>query len=343
MILTWYAILSFILTVFILLEGFDIGAGMLLYLVGKTDDERRSVFAAIGPLWSWNEVWLISFGGSLFLSFPTVLASYFAGFYLALCLLLWMLILRGISLEIGGHVDDPLWRTAWNTCFVASNVVLAILIGAALGNILRGVPIGADGTFALSLFTNFSPRGHVGILDWYTLSTAILILVVFAAHGATVLMRKTDGPLNVRCARFARLFWMFAIIALGIVTMETFFVHADLITRPFAEPSGWMGLACIAFGLINLARGLRKRRAVQASIGSYALIAGLMIVGATAVFPLILRSTISPQYSLSAYKVAADGYGLVIGLIWWPFAMLLSLAYFWFIYRNYKPKSYHGT
>jgi cytochrome d ubiquinol oxidase subunit II len=336
MIITWYAILSFLLTGFILLEGFDIGAGMLLCVVGKTDAERRGVIAAIGPLLSWNEVWLVSFGGSLLLAFPAVLASSFAGFYLALCLLLWMLLLRGISIEVSGHVDDPLWRTAWNTCFVASNMVLAILIGTALGNILRGVPIGAEGTFALPLFTNFSPRRDVGILDWYTLSTAVFILIAFAAHGATVLMRKTDGPVNARCARLALLFWKFAIITLVIVTVESFFVDVDLITRPLVKPSGWLGLAGIVFGLVNLARGLRERRATQAGIGSYALIAGLMIVGATAIFPFMLRSTISPQYSLSAYNAAADRHGLAIGLVWWPFAMLLSLACFWFIYRNYE-------
>jgi cytochrome d ubiquinol oxidase subunit II len=340
MILTWYVILTFLLTGFILLEGFDIGAGMLLYIVGNSDDERRAVIAAIGPLLSWNEVWLVSFGGSLLLAFPAVLASYFAGFYLALFLLLWMILLRGISMEVGGHVNDPLWRTAWNTCFAASNVVLAILIGAALGNILRGVPIGPEGTFALPLFTNFSPRGDVGILDWYTLSTAIFILVAFMAHGATMLMRKTDGPVNARCARFARLFWKTAVIALVILTVETFFVHADLITRPFGEPSGWLGLACMVFGLVNLARGLTTQRATQAGIGSYALIAGLMIVGATGVFPFILRSTISPHYSISVYNAAADGHGLVIGLFWWPVAMLLSFAYFWFIYQNYQAKAH---
>jgi cytochrome bd ubiquinol oxidase subunit II len=339
MILAWYAILSFLLTGFILLEGFDIGAGMLLYVVGKTDAERRDVIAAIGPLLSWNEVWLVSFGGTLMLAFPAALASSFAGFYLALCLLLWMLLLRGISIEVSGHVDDPLWRTAWISCFVASNLILAILIGLALGNILRGFPIGAEGTFAMSLFTNFIPRSNVGILDWYTFSTAILILIAFAAHGAIVLMRKTDGPVSERCARFALSFWKLAVIALVIVTVETFFVHVDLITRPFVEPSGWLGLACVAFGLLNTLRGLRNRRRTQASIGSYASIAGLMIVGATAVFPFMLRSTISPQYSLSAYKVAADGHGLVIGLIWWPFAMLLSLAYFWFIHQNYRAKA----
>jgi cytochrome d ubiquinol oxidase subunit II len=339
MIMTWYAILSFLLTGFILLEGFDIGAGMLLYVVGKTDAERRDVIAAIGPLLSWNEVWLVSFGGTLLLAFPALLASSFAGFYLAMCLLLWMLVLRGISMEVSGHINDPLWRTAWDTCFVASNLLLAILIGAALGNILRGVPIGADGTFALSLFTNFNPRGNVGILDWYTLSAAIFILGAFAAHGATVLLRKTDGPVKARCTRVAPLLWKFAVIALVILTVETFFVHVDLIIRPFVEPSGWLGLACIAFGLFNIARGLGNYRETQASIGSYTFIFGLMVVGATAVFPFILRSTISPQYSLSAYKVAADGHGLVIGLVWWPVAMLLSFAYSWFIYQQYRAKA----
>jgi cytochrome bd ubiquinol oxidase subunit II len=338
MVMTWYAILSFLLTGFILLEGFDIGAGILLCVVGKTDAERRSVIAAIGPLLSWNEVWLVSFGGSLLLAFPAVLASSFAGFYLALCLLLWMLLLRGISIEVGGHVNDPLWLTAWNTCFVASNLILANLIGTALGNILRGVPIGADGTFALSLFTNFSPRGNVGILDWYTLSTAIFIVFAFVAHGATMLMRKTEGPVRARCARLAPLLWKFDITGLVILTVESYFMHVDLITRPFAEPSGWLGLACIAIGLLNLERGMRNRRGIQASFGSHALIAGLMIVGATAVFPSVLRSTISPKYSLSVYNVAADGHGLAIGLVWWPFAMLLSLAYFLFASHNLRRK-----
>jgi cytochrome d ubiquinol oxidase subunit II len=232
-----------------------------------------------------------------------------------------------------------MWRTAWDACFVASNILLAILIGAALGNILRGVPIGADGTFAMSLFTNFSPRGDVGILDWYTISAAIFFLSAFAAHGATALMRKTVGPTNARCARLAPLLWKIAVVALVIVTVETFFVHVDLVTRPFVEPTGWLGLACIAFGLFNLMRGLRNQKGTQASLGSYALIAGLMIVGATAIFPFMLRSTISPEYSLSAYKAAADGHGLVIGLVWWPLAMLLSLGYFWFIYQNYGRKS----
>ena len=132
MIEIWYAILSLMLTLFIILEGFDIGAGMLQYLVGKTESERRMVIAAIGPFWSWHEVWLIGFGGTLLVAFPAIFAASFSGFYLAFFLLLWALLLRGVSIEVSGHLADPLWRTAWHTLFVGANVLLAILIGAAL-------------------------------------------------------------------------------------------------------------------------------------------------------------------------------------------------------------------
>src|SRR5262245_28387915 len=194
----WYSILSFMLTMFLVLEGFDIGAGMLQYVVGKTEAERRTVIAAIGPLWSWHEVWLVGFGGTLFLAFPAILAASFSGFYLALFLLLWTLVLRGVSIEASGHIEDPLWREGWHFCFVVSNVLLAVLIGAALGNVVRGVPLDARGTFALPFFTNFSPDGNVGILDWYTLSVSAFFLVTFAAHGANGLALKTEGAVHDR-------------------------------------------------------------------------------------------------------------------------------------------------
>jgi cytochrome d ubiquinol oxidase subunit II len=203
MIETWYALVSFMLMMFVVLDGLDMGAGMLQHLVGKTDAERRMVVAAIGPLWSWHEVWLVSFGGTLFVAFPNILAVSFSGFYFALFLLLWALIGRGISIEVGGRIQDPLWRTAWDFAFVASNVLLAILIGAALGNVVRGVPLKADGKFTMALFTNFSPYGNVGILDWYTVSVAVFTLATFAAHGANALVLKTEGLLHDRSLRIA--------------------------------------------------------------------------------------------------------------------------------------------
>jgi len=338
MIEIWYALLSFMLMMFVVLEGFDIGAGMLQYAVGKTEAERRMVIAAIGPLWSWHEVWLVGFGGTLMVAFPAILAASFAGFYLALFLLLWALVLRGVSIEVSGHIGDPLWRTGWHFCFVASNVLLAILIGTALGNILRGVPLGAQGKFSLSFFTNFSPRGDVGILDWYTVSVAVFIVATFAAHGATGLAHRTEGLVHDRSLRTAGILWKIVLLLLAIITVETWDVRSALFSEMVRKPFGWLGLICVVGGMVRVFLGLRDKRASSALIGSGIFISGLMIAGAAGVFPLMLLSTLAPQYSLSAYHTAAAGHGLAVALVWWPVAFIFAVAYFLFIYRHYRGK-----
>ena len=121
MIAIWYAVVSFMLIVYIVLDGRNFGAGMLQWFVARTPEERRQVIAAIGPLWTWHEVWLLGFGGTLIAIFPRLMASAFAGYYLALFLILWCLILRGISLEVGGHINDRLWQAYWDFIFVCSN------------------------------------------------------------------------------------------------------------------------------------------------------------------------------------------------------------------------------
>ena len=166
---------------------------MLHWLVARTPEERRQVVAAIGPLWSWHEVWLVGFGGTLVAVFPRLMASAFAGYYLALFLILWSLILRGLSLEVGGHIDDRLWQGFWDFVFVVANSLLAILFGVAAGNLARGVPLDAHGDFSMSFFTDFGVRGEVGLLDWYTISIGIFAAVLLAAHGATYLTLKTEG------------------------------------------------------------------------------------------------------------------------------------------------------
>jgi cytochrome d ubiquinol oxidase subunit II len=338
MIETWYAILTFMLVVFVVLEGFDIGAGMLQYVVGKTEAERRLVIAAIGPLWSWHEVWLVGFGGTLMVAFPNILATSFAGFYLAFFLLLWSLILRGVAIEVSGHIAEPLWRTAWHFIFVAANVLLAILIGAALGNIVRGVPLNADGQFSLAFFTNFSPYGNVGILDWFTVSCAVFILVTFAAHGATTLVLKTEGPVHDRSLCLARRLWKIALLLLALVTFETWRVRPELFSGMQHKPIAWAGLAGVIIGVVAIFTGLRGKEELRAVVGSSLFIAGLMVAGAASVFPIMLHSTLAPENSLSAYQNAAAGHGLVIALVWWPIALVFSVGYFLFIYRYYAGK-----
>jgi cytochrome d ubiquinol oxidase subunit II len=338
MIEIWYAILSFMLMMFLVLEGFDIGVGLLQFLVGKTEAERRLVIAAIGPLWPWHEVWLVGFGGTLLLAFPAALAVSFSGFYLALILLLWCLILRGISLEISGHIAEPLWRTAWHFIFVASNLLLAILIGAALGNVLRGVPLNAEGKFNLAFFTNFDPHGHVGILDWYTVSVAIFILATFAAHGANGLVQRTIGPVHERSRRLAHILWKIVAALLIVISFESRLLRPELFHHMMSQPCGRLGLAGVFGGLILIFIALHGNHENLALIGSSAFIAGLLIAGAAGSFPEMLHSTIGPQYSLTAYQAAADGYGLAAALVWWPIAFVLAFTYMGFTFQYYRGK-----
>ena len=338
MIEIWYVILSFMLVMFIVLEGFDIGAGMLQFVVGKTEPERRLVIAAIGPLWSWHEVWLVGFGGTLMVAFPNIIASSFSGFYMALFLLLWALVLRGLAIELSGHIPDPMWRHGWHFVFVAANVLLAILIGAALGNVVRGVPLDDHGRFALSFFTNFSPHGNVGILDWYTVTVAVFMLITFAAHGATALVLKTDGPVRDRSRQLAGALWQIVLLLLIVVTVETRSVRPDLFTGMVHKPIAWLGILGVVGGLLAVFTGLRSRTELQATLGSGAFIVGLMVAGAAAVFPVMLYSTLAPDNSLSAYRNAAGGHGLAVALVWWPIALVLAVGYFLFIYRHYRTK-----
>ena len=164
MVEIWYAIVSFTLLTFVVLDGLDIGAGLLQHFVCRTEAERRTVIAAIGPLWSWHEVWLVAFGGTLVAVFPRLMASAFAGYYLALFLILWCFILRGVSIEVGGHINDRLWQGFWDFVFVVASSLLAILFGVAAGNLARGVPLASDGTFSMAFFTDFKTHGYVGLL-----------------------------------------------------------------------------------------------------------------------------------------------------------------------------------
>src|SRR5947208_1972603 len=203
MIAGWYAAVSFMLIIYVVLDGRNFGAGMLQWFVAKIPEERRQVIAAIGPLWTWHEVWLLGFGGTLIAIFPRLMASAFAGYYLALFLILWCLILRGVSLEVGGHINDRLWQGYWDFNFVFSNLLLAILFGAAAGNVARGVPVDAQGNFSMAFFTDFDMPGHVGLLDWYTVSLAIWESVMLAARGATYLTLQTEGVVHDRSDKYA--------------------------------------------------------------------------------------------------------------------------------------------
>src|SRR5215213_9803227 len=177
----WYIIIAVMLAVYVVLDGFDLGAGILHLFVAKSDTERRTVFASIGPVWDGNEVWLIASGGVLVYAFPRAYSAGFSGFYMPLMMALWLLLLRGISIEFRSHEPNPLWRSFWDGAFAFSSTLMTIVLGAALGNVVRGVPVDATGFFSGPLFTNFSPGRHPGVLDWYTVLIGVFTLLALAA------------------------------------------------------------------------------------------------------------------------------------------------------------------
>jgi cytochrome bd ubiquinol oxidase subunit II len=338
MIEIWYGILAFTLIVYVTLDGRNFGAGILHLIVAKTPAERRQLIAAIGPLWSWHEVWLVAFGGVMFVAFPRLLGVAFSGYYLALFLVLWSLILRGISLEVGGHIDDRMWQSFWDFVFPASNVLLGILFGTALGNVVRGVPLKENGEFHMAFFTHFGVDGEVGLLDWYSVSMGVVCLVMATAHGATYLTLKTDGLVHDRCEALARVLWTVIPVFFVAITVETWYVRPELFRGMAASPIAWVGIIVGVAGAVAVYTGLRQHQELRAFVGSNMLIMGLLAAGAAAIFPVILLSTFSPEYSLTAYNSAAGPMSLQVAIIWWPVAVVLSFTYFWFVLRYFAGK-----
>ena len=339
MIATWFGVVSCMLIAYVVLDGRNFGAGMLFWHVAKTPTERRQVVAAIGPLWSWHEVWLVGFGGTLLCTFPKLMASAFAGYYLALMLVLWGLILRGISIEVAGHINNRLWQGFWDFVFMFSNFLLAILFGAAAGNLERGVPVDVQGNFSMAFFTDFKPYGNVGLLDWYTVSVAAFVTVLLAAHGATYLVLKTEGPVHDRSARCANYLWAAVVPLFLAISIETSIVRPDLFENAVHKPLCWIGLLVIIVSGITLISGLIERHERWAFYGSNGLIIGVLGAGAVALYPVMLYSTLTPENSLTAQATAAGHLSMLLAAFWWPVAAILAVCYFAFISRRYLGKA----
>jgi cytochrome d ubiquinol oxidase subunit II len=338
MIAAWYAVVSLMLVIYVVLDGRNFGAGMLQRFVARTPDERRQVIAAIGPLWSWHEVWLVGFGGTLVAVFPRLMATAFAGYYLALMLILWGLILRGISIEVRGHINDSLWQQFWDFIFAFSNFLLAVLFGAAAGNLVRGVPLDAHGSFSMAFFTDFMARGYVGLLDWYTVSVAVFTVAVLAAHGATYLTLKTEGPVHDRCTKWAKYLWMAVVPLFVAISVASGNVRPGLADYAMQRPFCWIGLLLIIAAAYCLVSGLANGQEKRAFVGSNLLLAGVLVTGSAAFFPIMLYSTLAPENSLSAYNVASGSESFLLASIWWPLGFVLATVYFIFISRWYSGK-----
>src|SRR5579864_8167578 len=205
----WFVLVAVMIIAYVVLDGFDLGAGVLHLLIARTEEERRTVIRTIGPVWDGNEVWLIAGGGTLFFSFPLLYASSFSGFYLPLIIVLWLLMVRGVSIELRSHIHNPVWSAFWDGLLFLGSALLAIFYGAALANVVRGVPLDSKGFFFEPLWTTFNPKdANPGILDWYTILIGLLALAALTAHGANFLVMKTVGTVNARARRLAWHAWL---------------------------------------------------------------------------------------------------------------------------------------
>lgn len=333
----WFCLVAVMIAVYVLLDGFDLGAGAIHLFVAKTDQERRQVLASIGPVWDGNEVWLLAAGGTLYFAFPALYASGFSGFYLPLMIVLWLLILRGTSIEFRNHIKSAVWDPLWDFLFCASSLLLAVFFGAALGNVVRGVPLDASGYFFEPLWTNFRLGEQTGILDWYTILVGVLALFALVMHGSLWVQLKTSGAVCDRAARLAERSWWGVLALTGLVTGITFKVQPQVLLNFKAWPWGLIFPMLAVAGLAGVAFELVKRDEKKAFLASGAYLTGMLTSVVFGVYPMVLPAR-NPLYSMTVASAKAGDYGLKIGLIWWVIGMILAAGYFRFVYRSFAGK-----
>jgi cytochrome d ubiquinol oxidase subunit II len=324
----WFILLGVLLAGYAILDGFDLGVG-ILHLAVRKDEERRVLMNAIGPVWDGNEVWLLTFGGALFAAFPHAYATVFSGFYTAFMLLLVALIARAVSIEFRGKRDTPGWRGLWDRMFFGGSAVATLLFGVAAGNALCGLPIGADKEFHGSLPDLLRP---------FPLLVGALVVAMFAMHGALYLLLKTDGDLQQRVRGwFRRVYGVFVALYL-FTTIAALFV-VPLAMRSFrAHPAL---LAVVALNVLAIAAipiAVRRGRFGWAFLSSCVNIAAFTGLFGVALFPELVHSSLNPSWSLDIYNAASSAKTLRVMAVIAGIGMPLVLLYTIVIYRIFRGK-----
>jgi cytochrome d ubiquinol oxidase subunit II len=330
-------IVAVMIAVYVILDGFDIGAGIVHYLVGRNSKEREVVIGSIGPVWDGNEVWLLAAGGTLYFAFPVLYSAGFSGFYLPLIIVLWLLIMRATGIELRHQLDNQMWHSFWDFVFSLASILLAIFFGAALGNVIRGVPLNSEGYFFEPLWTTFTVTENPGILDWFTVLTGAVALVALAIHGASYLAVKTEGEMNTRSRKIVGRGW-FALVAVTILSLIGVTNLRDGILDNYRTyPVGWI-IPVVVFAALA---GIKYFNAMGKDLESFLSSCGylaFMLVGAVfALYPTVLPA-MKPGYSLTIHNASAGGYGLSVGLIWWSIGILIALGYFYYLFKTFSGK-----
>jgi|SRR5208283_678766 len=334
----WFWMVAVMLVAYVVLDGFDLGVGMLHLFLARTEQERQILVRSIGPVWDGNEVWLLATGGTLYFAFPLLYASAFSGFYLALMIVLWLLILRGVSVELRTHMNVTVWRSFFDGVFVFASALLAIFYGAALANVIRGVPLHEDGYFFLPLWTNWRTGAQPGILDWYTVIGGVLALVALAVHGALYLAVKTESDLQDRSRTLAQRLWVLLLVLTIVSLPASMIVRSDTLANYRAYPVAFLVPVAVLLALLGITHFSRKGDDVKAFACSCAYLT-MMLVGAVfGLYPRLLPATTGSQYDITIAKALSGPYSLHVGLIWWAFGMCLAFIYFFIVYRMFRGK-----
>lgn len=331
----WFVVLSIMLTVYAVLDGFDLGVGALHLILGRNEAERATMINAIGPVWNGNEVWLLAAGGSMVVAYPHLYAAGFSGFYLALMLVLWLLVLRGLGIEFRAQLQAPLWREAWDVVFSFASILLAVLFGVAVGNVLVGVPFGPEGRFVGSFAVLLNPFAILG---------GVLSLGILALHGANYIAMKTVGVLQDRARAVGqKMFWAVILLLLAI-TAASFGVRPDgTVDRPdflsnfLAQPALF---AFTALGLGSLATMWSAQRSGNdrmAFLSGAALIASISASVAAGLFPYLLPSS-TANAGLTIYNAKSADSSQRIALLVYLFGVSIVTVYMVYVYRVWGGK-----
>ena len=339
----WFMIVAVMVAAYVILDGFDLGAGVIYLGAARTPDERRTIMRAIGPVWDGNEVWLLAAGGTLYFAFPLLYASSFSGFYLPLMIVLWLLMLRGIGIELRAHMKNPVWLGFFDTVFCVSSLLLTIFFGAALGNVVRGVPLGPDEYFFEPLWTNFrvnqgTAGTNNGILDWYTVLTGVIALVTLTAHGSLYIAVKTEGDLNRRARAVALWAWPVQLVLTVVGLIATIYIRPTVLDNYKQHFIGFLIPAVVYAALALMIYAMRKGEDKTAFVGSALYIVGMLVGAAFGLYPVVLPASTDPALNLTIYNTAAGQHGLTVGLTWWILGMILALGYFTLLFRMFKGK-----
>ncbi|MGC9292479.1 MAG: cytochrome d ubiquinol oxidase subunit II [Acidobacteriaceae bacterium] len=334
----WFWLTAIMLVFYVVLDGFDIGVGAIHMIAGRTSAEREQGIRAIGPVWDGNEVWLLAGGGTLFFAFPALYAAGFSGFYLPLMIVLWLLVLRGVSVELRMHIGLNVWQDFFDGVFNLSSALLAVFLGAALANVIRGVPLGADGYFFAPLWTNWRMGPYPGILDWYTVIGGVLALVALSVHGAFYLAMKTEGEVQRRARKTASVLLPLLVLLTVVGLLATMHVQPLVLQNYMHYKVAMLVPVAVLVALMMMFVYASCKKDAQAFLSSSTFLAVMLAGAVIGLYPVLLPSTLGPQYNITIENSLSGHHGLVVGLVWWGIGMVMASVYFTIVYRMFRGK-----